>query len=107
MGMPDAGTVIGYGVSLFGAGVLVHLSVDAWLKVKKFERANRELPPPASTDALLEARLARIEQIVETTAIEMERVAEGQRFVARILSDGRVAAELPRGRAPERVITPH
>lgn len=37
--------------------------------------------------ALLDARLARVEQAVESIAIEMERVSEGQRFVTKILID--------------------
>ena len=35
----------------------------------------------------LEARLARIEQAVDAIAIEVERVAEGQRFTTSLLSD--------------------
>jgi hypothetical protein len=38
-----------------------------------------------------DARLNRIEQIVESLAIEVERVGEGQRFVSKLLA----------GRAPE------
>jgi hypothetical protein len=37
--------------------------------------------------ALLDARLARVEQAVESIAIEMERVSEGQRFVTKLLID--------------------
>ena len=33
------------------------------------------------------ARLARVEQIVESTAIEIERISEGQRFTTRLLSE--------------------
>ncbi len=36
-------------------------------------------------------RLERLEQGMEAIAIEIERVAEGQRFVTRILSDGQTA----------------
>jgi hypothetical protein len=32
-------------------------------------------------------RLARVEQIVESTAIEIERISEGQRFTTRLLSE--------------------
>ena len=41
----------------------------------------------ASTDPELMARLARMEQIVETTAIEIERISEGQRFTTRLLGE--------------------
>lgn len=33
--------------------------------------------------------MARIEQIVETTAIEIERISEGQRFTTKLLSEGK------------------
>jgi hypothetical protein len=44
-------------------------------------------------------RLERVEQGMEAIAIEIERVAEGQRFVTKILSDG-PAVRLPIG-APQ------
>ncbi len=42
---------------------------------------------PKQGTALLDARLARVEQAVESIAIEMERVSEGQRFVTKLLID--------------------
>ena len=42
---------------------------------------------PKQGTAMLDARLARVEQAVESIAIEMERVSEGQRFVTRILTE--------------------
>jgi len=53
----------------------------------------------------LDERLTRIEQIVEATAIEVERVAEGQRFTTKVLVER--AGELPQPRSPGRAITPH
>ena len=38
-------------------------------------------------EELTDARLARIEQMIEVLSVEMERVGEGQRFVSRILSN--------------------
>ena len=32
-------------------------------------------------------RIARVEQIVEATAVEIERISEGQRFTTRLLSE--------------------
>jgi len=37
--------------------------------------------------AMIDARLERVEQAVESIAIEMERVSEGQRFVTKLLID--------------------
>ena len=47
----------------------------------------------------LEERMARLEGTVESMASEMERLAEGQRFMTKLLSD-RVSGT-PRGHAPE------
>jgi hypothetical protein len=41
----------------------------------------------AGSDPELAARLARVEQIVEATAVEIERISEGQRFTTRLLSE--------------------
>jgi hypothetical protein len=38
-------------------------------------------------DPELVARIARIEQIVEATSFEIERISEGQRFTTKLLSD--------------------
>jgi hypothetical protein len=42
---------------------------------------------PQTGTAILDARLARVEQAVESIAIEMERVSEGQRFVTKLMID--------------------
>lgn len=52
----------------------------------------RVAPPQLSADTT--QRLERLEQGVEAIAIEIERVAEGQRFVTRILSEGRVPEKI-------------
>jgi hypothetical protein len=56
----------------------------------------------------LESRLTRIEQIVESTAIEVERISEGQRFTTKLLAGqaGAAPPPAPPARLPERVITP-
>jgi hypothetical protein len=46
-------------------------------------------------------RLERMEQAIDTIAIEMERVSEGQRFITRILSEGRAGVALPEGQRSE------
>jgi hypothetical protein len=55
-----------------------------------------------------EARLERIEQAVDTIAIEMERIGEGQRFVTKLLAE-RPAQQVADGKTSqrERTITPH
>lgn len=70
----------------------------------RYLELRRERPIPPATDRLPE-RLDRIEVIVEATALEVERIAEGNRFMAKLLAE-RSSATGPASR-PERVITPH
>lgn len=86
---------------LFGAGCLIAFTrvVTAFL--------NRKRPSaPAPDTTALEARLARIEQIVESTAIEVERITESQRFMVNVFSQ-RAPEAVPLPRPGSRVTTPH
>ena len=62
--------------------------------------------PATNPEAIerISQRLARIEQAVDTIAIEVERVSEGQRFTSRLLAD-REDAVVPR--VPSKIVTPH
>lgn len=51
-----------------------------------WRRAARPALPPAWSDA--SSRLERLEQAVDTIAIEIERVSEGQRFMTKIMTQG-------------------
>lgn len=63
-------------------------------------RGTAVLPPE------LTERLERIEHAVDVTALEVERIGEGQRFLTRALGE-RSLAEPPRADASGRVVTPH
>lgn len=52
-------------------------------------RRNRRGPGGDGRSKAELERLDRLEQAVETIAVEMERVSEGQRFVTRILTEGK------------------
>src|SRR5712675_562391 len=54
-------------------------------------------PPTAPPDVT--ARLERMEQAIESIAIEIERISEGQRFTTKLLAE-RVAASPPAPPAP-------
>jgi hypothetical protein len=41
------------------------------------------------------ARLERIERAVESVAVEVERISEGQRFVTKVLADRGELSKLP------------
>ena len=59
----------------------------AWAK-----RIVRRTPRPAPVPNDVTTRLDRIEQAVDTIAIEVERISEGQRFVTRIMAERPAAA---------------
>jgi hypothetical protein len=67
----------------------------------RHERALRHRAPDELSD-----RLHRIEIAIEATAVEVERISEANRFMAKLLADRAVpGGALPK--QPERVITPH
>ena len=43
-------------------------------------------------------RLERMEQAIDSIAVEVERISEGQRFTTKLLSDANAAGSLPHGR---------
>jgi hypothetical protein len=50
---------------------------------------------PHGVSADVTARLERIERAVESVAVEVERISEGQRFVTKVLADRGEIAKLP------------
>lgn len=50
---------------------------------------------PAELPSGVADRLERIERAVESVAIEVERISEGQRFVTRVLADRGEIPKLP------------
>jgi hypothetical protein len=63
-------------------GLVIAVLGRAWL-------SRRQLPPPIPHEQLenIEMRLVQLQQAVDDVAIEMERVAEGQRFTAKLLTE--------------------
>lgn len=49
----------------------------------------RRSAPPAVPAADLDARLTRIEQTMDSIAVEIERVSEAQRFLTRLQTEGK------------------
>jgi hypothetical protein len=54
---------------------------------------SRSAAPPLSSD--LSERLERIERTVESVALEVERISEGQRFVTKLMSERTEPGRLP------------
>ena len=53
-----------------------------------------------------DARMSRLETAVESIAIEVERISEGQRFTTRLLSET-IQKPMPRLERPGQINTPH
>jgi hypothetical protein len=89
-------------VSFFGTVAITVKSIaNVWMK--RIEARRQGAPVGA-----IEQRLARIEEAVDVIAVEVERIAEAQRFAARLAAEREPDRLPPPGRAPEgRVITPH
>lgn len=84
--------------------VPVVFAVPAIVAIVRMSFKHREkmasLTGATNNNAMLEARLQRIEEAVETIAVEIERMGEGQRFVTKLLAER--AGQLPESK-PQRV----
>ncbi len=63
-------------------GLVIAVLGRAWL-------TRRQAPPPIPHEQLenIEMRLVQLQQAIDDVAIEVERVAEGQRFTAKLLAE--------------------
>ena len=85
------GVFVGSAAAIGGMTILLLLGRWIW---KRFIRddvpAQRQLPAADSE------RLKRVENSVDTMAVEIERISEGQRFVTKLLSESRAVESAPR-----------
>jgi hypothetical protein len=72
------------GIPIGGLLLMVMLVPVSFAWARRIVRGDNK-PVPLSRDAI--DRLERIEQAIDTVAIEVERISEGQRFVTKILAD--------------------
>jgi hypothetical protein len=87
-------------VPAFFFGTIMVLSLGIPLVRAYVRRKDREAVAASLTPELA-LRLDRLEAMVETVAVEVERMAEGQRFTTRLLSEGAAAQIVPPARAPQ------
>jgi hypothetical protein len=78
---PDPAVIQTVTISTLGAIVLT-----VWMVLRHRRGGRNEAPSRDATE--LQSRIARIENAVESIAVEVERISEGQRFTSRILSEG-------------------
>ena len=83
--------------------------VGAWLGARLASRRMlqelRETLPSNQQQAMTSAQLDELAGALDSVALEVERLAEGQRFTAKLLNDGTQARHVPL-KAPG-VVTPH
>jgi hypothetical protein len=106
------GTLREHYIMLFGAAGLFASTCGfaaAWVGARVGARAGtrRALEDQAHSSILRpDARLDQLTMAVDAIALEVERMAEGQRFTARILSE-RMPPAIPSPRRDPGTVTPH
>ncbi len=92
-----------YGLGPFTPPVVFFLFLPLALTGARFlwKRGNRPAAVPISPQA--EARFGQLEQAIDSVAIEIERVAEGQRFVTKLLREGQPIPDFTAGRVSDAV----
>jgi hypothetical protein len=71
-------------ITLFVCGTVMAIGVPmarAWARRLEQQPPNPTLPPEVA------ARLERMEQALDSIAIEVERISEGQRFTTKLLAE--------------------
>ena len=110
-----SGTLREHYLLLFGVASTFGLTaamIGAWIGSylagrRATERALREA---AAVPLQYQRDLVQLHDAIEAITLEVERVAEGQRYLTRVISErGDARSELPQGvsRIPSRIITPH
>lgn len=84
----DIVAIIGFFTTVIIVAIGVPL-VRAW--IRRMDRQPVQSLPSADTAA----RLERIEHAIDAMSVEVERIAEGQRFVTRLMTDNRERVALP------------
>ena len=88
--MWDAGILVPIALFVCGAATAIFVPLTrAYAR-----RMDRDAAPPGPPHELT-SRLERMEQAIDSIAIEVERISEGQRFTTKLLADRAPATELP------------
>lgn len=74
-------------IPLAGMAMIVTLALGIPLVRAWVRRMERGAPPQSALPGDVAGRLERIEHAVDAVALEVERIAEGQRFTTKLLSE--------------------
>ena len=100
--MADPGAVVAVVMTSATAGFFtIRLIVNAILRHKELAIRGSQ-----SASSISDERMARLEVAVESIALEVERISEGQRFTTKLLNEA-ARASSPRVGAPLKQNTPH
>lgn len=83
---------------VFGTAMVIVLGLPLVRAYIRRQERVQTLPPG---EAARDERLARIESAIETMAVEIERISEGQRFVTKLLAERETPPAIAAG-SPER-----
>ena len=86
------------------AGMMATLGCLTKIILSVLNRRRPELKTGSTLDEMLQ-RLARIEQAVDATAVEVERISEAQRFTTKLLVEKGHQGGVEASRA--KAVTPH
>jgi hypothetical protein len=82
------------GAGLIGFGIAVALGIPFFIRAF---RRRRNAPPSATSQQLPAAsseRMDRMEQSIDSIAVEIERVSENQRFMTRLMTETQLAGTI-------------
>lgn len=99
--MTETGAIIMMATVACAVAYIVRVIATSVLKHKEIEARSEQQLSPVSDE-----RMARLENAVESIALEVERISEGQRFTTKLLHDA--AHRMPqRLEQPFKHDTPH
>jgi len=96
LGVAPGGPIEGDGPYVVGGLAIVSTALVLIVGLVLRYRGKRNVAQQPVRDAEMTHRLSRMEAAIETVAVEVERISEGQRFTTRLLSE-RAPVEVPRG----------
>lgn len=84
---PRGGDVSGWQAVALTGTIMWGIAAIVWMTLAHRRRV-RGVDNLAAGSGDMSARMARIENAIESVAVEVERISEGQRFTSRLLSEG-------------------
>jgi hypothetical protein len=79
---------------------IVPISVIGWPLARAYARRVEQEASRPQIPSEVSARLERMEQAIDSIAVEVERISEGQRFTTKLLSERTAPQPGPRAAIP-------